>query len=94
MTYEYEIQPLYPKKYNTKQKTTYHILIPKYNTPNNHTHEHKKRSPYQTKYKLQNTNLQHTQPISNLKYNTYSQNQKHAKQHYTLQTKDPNPPSP
>ena len=93
MTYKYKIQSLYPKKYNTQQKTTYHILTPKYNTPNNHIHKYKLRSLYPTKYKLQNTNLKNTQPIPKPKYNTYTQNQKHVKEHYTLKNKDPNSPS-
>jgi hypothetical protein len=88
MTYKYKIRPLYPKKSNTERKTTYHILTSKYNTPKNHTQEYTIRSPYHTKHKLQqkHTNPQHTQSITKPKYNNYTQNQKHVKQH-------PNPPS-
>jgi hypothetical protein len=34
MIYKNKIRPIYPKKYNTNQKTTCRILIPKNNTPN------------------------------------------------------------
>ena len=96
MTYKYKIRPLYPNKYNTQQKTTYHILIPKHNTSTNRMiHKYEIRSPYPTKYNIQQKiiNSQTTQPIPKPKYKIHTQNKKHRKHHPTLHNTDPNHPS-
>ena len=94
ITYEYKIRPLYPNKYNTQQKITYIILIPKYNTPNNRMiHKYEICSQYPTKYNIQQqtTNPQTTQPIPKPKYKIHTQNKKHRKHHHTLPNHPPNP---
>jgi hypothetical protein len=95
MTYKKEIRPIYPNKYNTKQKTTFHILIPKYNTPNNRMiYKYEIRPPYPTKGNIQHkTTSQTTQPIPKSKYNIHIQNKNHRKYHHTLHIKYPSHPS-
>jgi hypothetical protein len=91
MTYKNKIRPVYPNKYNTKQMTTYRILIPKYHTPNNRIiHKYEIRPPYPTKDKIQQkTTSQTTQPIPKPKYTIHTQNKNHKKYHHTLHTKYP-----
>ena len=83
MTYEYKIRPTYPNKYNTQQKTNYHISIPKYNTPNQRMiYKYKIQPLYPKKYNTQqkttyhyshqNTELQ-TTVYTNTKYVPHTQ---------------------
>ena len=88
ITYKYKIRHLYPNKYNT-QKTTYHILIPKHNTPNNHMiYKYEIRPPYPKKYNIQQKLLIYKLLNQYPSRNTSStHNQKH---HHTLHNQNPN----
>ena len=80
MTYKYIIRSLYQIKYNTQ--TTYPILIPKYNTPNNQMiHKYKiiLTYPKNTIYNTKTTNL-----ILKTKHNTLKYIQKKPRKNHQI----------